>query len=398
MVVSSSMNSLIDMEKLRKQIRESFFNPILHFLPLLIFLVVDEFFGMGLAWEISFPVALILLVYFYYNYNNIFTWHLISTGLFFSVGLISTIGHFFLTSDLVKSLSYEIVAATFFLVYLLFQQRIQQLLLKMISKLIPMTNNFSELNQVIWKLFSLLLIYIFATLLLFYNQLDGSIYQILLKYFYLGFIIFIAAYEILRVYLIRSKLISEEWWPIVNDQGRIIGSIQHLTSLNDQKKYMHPSVRVLIIDKSMILLQKRSEESVVFPGLWDTAITNHVKMGESIEQCVDRTAVESYALSNFKYMYLSNYTIEVEKEHHYAFLFVSCQQTEFRLNENFVDQLKWWTQQQIDEELETGIFSENFKVEYDLLKRSGLLETGKCECSCRLKEVIYQQSINVKKE
>jgi isopentenyldiphosphate isomerase len=161
---------------------------------------------------------------------------------------------------------------------------------------------------------------------------------------------------------------------------------------------MHPIVRVLVIDKGMILLQKRSAECLVYPGLWDTAISNHVKMSESIEQCVDRTAVERYKLTNFKYMYLANYTLEVEREFHYAFLFVSCQQMDVKLDHAFTDQLKRWTQQQIEEELETGIFTENFIIEYDLLKRSGLLETGKCECNCRLKQVIYQQSNGAKKE
>jgi hypothetical protein len=38
-----------------------------------------------------------------------------------------------------------------------------------------------------------------------------------------------------------------------------------------------------------------------------------------------------------------------------------------------------------------GYFFRKFKVEYDLLKRSGLLESGKCECKCKLKEVIFEQ-------
>jgi hypothetical protein len=58
----------------------------------------------------------------------------------------------------------------------------------------------------------------------------------------------------------------------------------------------------------------------------------------------------------------------------------------------FIDQTKWWTQQQIEDNLDAGIFTENFKIEYDLLKRSGLLETGKCECSCKLKDTIYKQT------
>ena len=76
------------MEKLRKQIRESFFNPVLHFLPLLVFLIVDEFSGMNLAWKISFPTALVLLTYIYFAYKRLFTWHLVFTFLFVAVNVV----------------------------------------------------------------------------------------------------------------------------------------------------------------------------------------------------------------------------------------------------------------------------------------------------------------------
>lgn len=383
------------MEKLRKQIKESFFNPILHFLPLIIFLIVDDFYGMSVAWKISFPVTLVLLVYVYFAYNRIFTWHLIFTVIYLLVSLLANFEMFLPVSLVNRELVYEVVLISFLLIFILFRKPIQKIFRKFISSLIPMSNNFEELYRVIWVFFFVLLFYIAGFLIIQIIDKDAVVYEHLLQAIYVGVVIFMVFFEMLRVQIVRAKLLREEWWPIVNDQGKIIGSVQHLTSLNDETKYMHPIVRVLIIDKAMILMQKRSPESLVSPGMWDTVISNHVKMGETIEQCVDRTAAERYSLSNFKYMYLSNYTIETHNESHYAFLFVSCQQTELKLNMTFADQLKWWTVQQIDQDLQTGIFSDNFKVEYDLLKRSGLLETGKCECNCRLKEAIYQQSTNV---
>src|ERR1035437_8464906 len=101
-------------------------------------------------------------------------------------------------------------------------------------------------------------------------------------------------------------------------------------------------------------------------------MTNHVKMGETIELCVERAAEEKYALNNFRFMYLSNYTIESKKEKQYAFLFVSCLQTEYKLSPDLLDQTKWWTVNQIEDNLKEGVFSENFIIEFDLLKRSGL--------------------------
>ena len=380
------------MQKLRKQIKESFFNPILHLLPLLIFLVVEDFYGMSMGFKISFPIALGLLIYIYFVYNRIFTWHLIFTGLFVAVSLLAileTLLPFKLVDD---ALIYEVVVLLNLFAFLIFRKQIQKGISGFISYLIPMTNNFNELYRVVWVLFSVLLLYISAfTFIKAAIQNNVPCLQIL-QYVYVGILVFFSIYEILRVQIIRSKLLKEEWWPIVSNQGKIIGSIQHFTSLNDEKKYMHPVVHVLLIDRGMVLLKKRYSDDPESPDMWDSSISNHVKMGETIEKCVERSAEEKYALNNFRFMYLSNYTVEGKNEKQYAFLFVSCLQTEYKLNPIPQEKTKWWTQRQIEDNLQAGIFSENFKLEYDLLERSGLLESGKCECNCRMRDVIYQQT------
>ncbi|MFZ4725025.1 MAG: NUDIX hydrolase [Paludibacter sp.] len=387
------------MKKLRKQIKESFFNPIFHLTPLLIFLVLDEFYGMDTAWKISFPVVMMLILYVYYAINNTFTWHLIFTFMFMSVGIVSSVAILLPIPFFLQHLEEKLAVLTFLLVFLVFRKQIQKTISRVVPKLIPMSNNFNELYRVIWALSLLILFYIVGNVVV--SIIKGNqtaLYHELIQTIYLAVVVFLVAYEIIRVQIIRANLVREEWWPIVSDQGKIIGSIQHLTSLNDEKKYLHPIVRVHFIDKGKIFLQKRSAKDLIFPGLWDTAISNHVRMGETIEQCVDRTALERYDIKEFKYMYLSNYKSETEHELHYGFLFVSCLLTDFTPNPTFVEQTKWWTIQQIEDNLKTGIFSENFKIEFDLLKRSGLLETGKCECNCKLKDVIYHQPILNKKE
>jgi len=381
------------MKKLRKQIKESFFNPVFHLLALVFFIVIDEFYGLNVAWKIAFPVALISVFYVYYVYNQIFTWHLFFTLIFMAVGLLSSIAYYIpLPSYLIEIESKAIILLLLSLL-LVFRHQIQKIILQRMPKLLPMSNNFNELFRVVWALFFLLLFYIGVYLLL--QFLEGEkiiLYFQLLQALFVGVIIFLAIYEIIRVQIIRANLIKEEWWPIVSDQGKIIGSIQYLTSLYDEYKYLHPIIRVILIDKGMIFLQKRLESDKIFPGLWDTAISNHLRMNENIEQCIERTAKEQYDLEEFKYMYLSNYVSETTNEKHYAFLFVSCQQAELISNTTINKNTKWWTTQQIEENLESGIFSCNFKIEYELLKRSGLLETGKCNCNCRLKETIHQHT------
>jgi isopentenyldiphosphate isomerase len=380
------------MQKLRKQIKESFFNPVLHLLPLLVFLVVDDFFGMNMGWEISLPIALGLLIYVYFVYNRIFTWHLIFTVFYIVVSLIAWIETTLPVQLVKKDLIYEIVVLLGLLVFLIFRKKIQKIITGIISYLIPMTNNFNELYRVIWALFIVLFVYVSAFLVVDSSIKNDTIYLLLLQYLYVGVLIFLAIYEILRVQFIRVKLNKEEWWPIVSKQGKIIGSIQHLTSLNDKKKYRHPVVHVLLIDKSMVLLKKREFNDPESPDLWDSSISNHVKMGETIEKCVERSAEEKYGINNFRFMYLSNYSVDGKNEKQYAFLFVSCLQAEYKLNPATFEQTKWWTQRQIEDNIKDGIFSENFKMEFDLLQRSGLLENGKCECNCKMRDIIYQQT------
>jgi isopentenyldiphosphate isomerase len=380
------------MDNLRKHIKESFFNPILHFLPLLVFLVVDDFFGMVLAWEISFPFALMLLIYIYLVFNRIFTWHLIFTAIFICSGIMSALSTLFPFAIVNQKITYEFIVLTFLIFFIVFRKQIQKWVVLLMSNLIPMSNNFEELYYVIRTFAFVLFLYISGFFIIKSVGKNVELYQDAIQYVYLAVLFFLAIYEILRVQIVRSKLIGEEWLPIVNNQGKIIGSIQHQTSLHDEKKYQHPVVRILLVDRGMILLNKLSGKGNNSSELWDSTVSNHIVMEETIEQCVERTAKEKLAFDNFKYMFLSNYTLDCSAEIQYAFLFVSCVQLEYRLSQEISEQTKWWTQNQITENLNSGIFTENFKIEYDLLKRSGLLETGRCDCNCHLKDVIYQQS------
>jgi isopentenyldiphosphate isomerase len=276
---------------------------------------------------------------------------------------------------------------------LLFRKGLQKLVLRVISRLIPMSNNFSELNRIVWRIFALLGVYIAGNIVLDGLGLADSLYHDFFQKAYVTLLLALVLYEIVRVQIVRAKLLKEEWWPIVNEQGRIIGSVQHSTSLNDNNKYTHPIVRVLIIDRGMILLQKRAQDSLIYPGLWDTAITNHVRMGESIEQCVDRTASQRYKLPNFRYMYLSNYTLEVEKEIHYAFTFVSCQEMAYCIDTDHTEQLKWWTQHQIEENLESGIFNTIAFYHLISLIRNGLFEFAVAVTLSGFNQTTTQQQI-----
>ncbi len=256
-----------------------------------------------------------------------------------------------------------------------------------------MVNNLNEMFRMLWMLGAVIFIYIHAYLLAASLQVSNLEYT--LKFIhdaYLVLFLFVVFYELIRVTLIRVKLLREEWWPILNEKGKMIGSIHNKTSLSDPTKYIHPIIRVMLIEDNRIFLQKRCQQDLVYPGYWDTALSNHVKVNETVEQCISRTANERYGIKDLKPIFLSNYMHETDFEYHYAFLFVACKLPELEHNKDYIDHAKWWTVQQIEDNLSTDIFTENFLSEFELVKRSGLLDTGRCDCECRLKETIQNSA------
>jgi len=376
---------------MKTQIKDSFFNPILHFIPLLTFLAINDFNQLVAAWLISLVIAGGMIFYISTNFTRVLNWHLNFVVLHLANGIAITLITKYIENEYTQLVFGKLFFLTSLILILAFRQKLQQYTNSRMPKLMPMTNNYNELVRIIWILIGLLLINLSAyTLLKFSTPIN---YESNLLYIHILFVFTattIIIMETTRVCMIQKNLATEEWWPIVSDQGKIIGSIQKLISLNDEQKFMHPIARVLLIDNNMIYLQKRDKTDLFEPNCWDSAISGHLKVGENIEECVDRIFKDRYGAEGVKCMHLSNYMHEGKKEIHYTFLFVSCQYTQGSikpLDKNV--QTKWWTQKQIEEELNAGIFSQNFKLEFDLLKRSGLLESGNCQCSCRLKDTIY---------
>lgn len=376
------------MDKFKKQINESFFNPVLHFLPVIVFMLVDDFMGLQNAWVISMSVSVLLAVYVYFVYRRILEWFLFSTAIYITVALLATV---FQLAKLTSEFSFvrvEFILLVVFGLSLMFRTQISSFINNRNKKMLSMINNLNEMFRMIWIMAIIIFLYthiysivVFLKVPNLQNSLD-FIYAL-----YVSVLLFVLFYEIIRVTIVRVRLLREEWWPIVNDQGKTIGSIQHQTSLNSQRKYMHPIIRVMLIDNNRVYLQKRSDNNLVFPGMWDTAISNHIKVSETLDQCIQRTANERYGLKSIKPLFLSNYIHETDFEYHYAFLFVTCCADVIQFDKSSIDHAKWWTVSQIEENLTSGIFTENFKNEFELLKRSGLLESVQCECECSLKDM-----------
>lgn len=378
------------MQSFRKQINESFFNPLLHFIPLLLFLFLYDSFGSAVALTAVYVAVVAILVYGFLLYLNIYKYlgvsYLVSTLI---IAIIIFFPDRYVAYSLKPVFSEYITMFSFMLIVLL-RRRITKFVSEGTPKHIAMTNNLDEHFRIVWQLTVLLFVYTHTYIISALIFKPESSVLTYITQVYWGVLFFVVFYEFIRVTLIRVRLFKEEWWPIVNENGKLIGSIQSQESLLGSEKYIHPIVRGILINDSKVFLQKRSQNNRKDAYLWDVALSNYMRINETVEQCIDRTSYENYGIKDIKPVLLSKYTQQSENSNQYVYLFLLCNLNIVDINPELIDSVKWWTIQQIDDNIQSGIFTENFVKEFDILKRSGLLENGTYKCNCRLKEVVFQ--------
>lgn len=185
-------------------------------------------------------------------------------------------------------------------------------------------------------------------------------------------LILMIGFEIARVYMISKKLKAEEFWPIVNNSGVVIGRVAKSVSLiPSQHKELHPVVRVHFISDGMLYMYKG--EGSHLHERWDCTINEHVLYGETMEQAIHRIAAQRYGLRNIKPHFLLKHIVEHRLENQYILLYYISNIDNLHLLSHEKGQLKPWPMWQIEENLKKDVFSQAFELEYDYIKNTVLL-------------------------
>lgn len=371
------------MHPFRKLINESFFNPLLHFIPLLLFLITKDVFGNSTALVIVYFTVVAVLVYSYLLYANLYKY--LGISYLISAAIISFIifAPDLVPTSLKSNVLPEYIAMLSLILILILQKKIVRFVHEKTPKELAMTNNLNEHFRIVWLLTSIFFIYIHSTIISQWYFPDNESVTSFIHDTYIASMFFIIAYEFIRVTLIRVSLFKEEWWPIVNEKGHVTGSVQSQISLNSSEKYMHPVIRVLYIKDSLVLLKCDPES-----GIWDTFISEHIRMNESIDMCLQRTCPGSENNPETSSSFITKYIQESEKEIQYIYFFVECKPHESLIARTDNSNLKWWTYSQIKENFDCCIFSENFKTEINILQRLGMFDNKTFTCNCILKETV----------
>lgn len=162
---------------------------------------------------------------------------------------------------------------------------------------------------------------------------------------------------------------DEEWFPLVDEAGNIIGRATRRECHNGSKR-LHPVVHLHIYNKEGdLLLQKRSQTKDIQPGKWDTAVGGHVDYGESIEEALRREAHEELGIKSFEAEEIARYVFESDIEKELVHTYRTIYEGPFTLNKEELDDARFWRIDEIESQLGKGIFTPNFEREYNRLKQ-----------------------------
>ncbi len=166
-----------------------------------------------------------------------------------------------------------------------------------------------------------------------------------------------------------------EYFPLVDEDGKVTGRAAR-AECHGNPELLHPVVHCIVFSSAgEWLLQKRSSDKDIQPGKWDTSVGGHVQFDEPIAQALVREVGEEIGVDitgmspEFYHKYINSNSLESELVYTYAITFNGP----FRAQDEEVDDLRFWSADDISAKLGSGIFTPNFEEEFRrVINRSDL--------------------------
>lgn len=352
------------------------------FLPLVIFIVADAFFEPAVAIMIAVGVAIVELVISYIRERVIDKFILLDVGLIVVLGGVSIV----LDNEIFFKLKPAVIELVFCLVLgisVFSPVNIMLMMSKRYMKNIELGEmQIEQLNRSLRVLF-----YIFSghTVLIVYSAffmskqwwafISGGLFYILFAVYFL--------FELVR----RKRKAKEwsqrykddEWFDLVDVEGRVKGQAPR-SVCHSGRGMLHPVVHLHVLDsRDRVFLQKRAKSKEILPGKWDTAVGGHLGSGESVEEGLKREAEEELGLTEFKAQMIAKYVWESDIESELVYSFICRYDRAISVNEEEIEEGKFWKIKKIKEVMGTGELTPNFEFEFENILMKVLVGKGKTE-------------------
>ena len=344
--------------------------------PLLVFLLADEIWGMKVGLVVAVSIGLLEMLVTWIREKKLDRFVLLDTLLLL---LLSALSYLFENEIFFKVKPAMIDLVLLAMISLSLFTKIDPLgsMSQRYLNGVKMNGNQKELfRKNLWVMFWMVLVH---TLLVLWAAffLSKEIWA-----FISSFVLFIMMGGYLGFELIRQKLRKknipvspdvEEWLPMVDEEGRILGKALR-SYCHNGSKILHPVVHLHLLgpDRSLFL-QKRATTKLIQPGKWDTAVGGHLAYGEAIEESLRREAFEEIGLQNFEAVPALKYRWDSAVEAELVYSFIAYRGKPNAISSVEITEGKFWKISEIERNIGKGIFTPNFEHEFMLLKKSGLL-------------------------
>jgi isopentenyldiphosphate isomerase/intracellular septation protein A len=343
------------------------------FIPLFIFIVADEIWGTRIGLYVAVGTGIAELTWVGFKEKRFDSFILFDTFLLVILGGVSI----FLKNDIFFKLKpglIELILVAILGVSAFSRLNIIGQMSKRYIKDIQMTDEQSQL--MLKNLRIMFFIFSAHTVLVFYSAfymsngawafISGGLFYIIFGAYFL--------FEFLKLRWKGHKKVKDEWLPIVDIEGKILGKAPRKLVHNGEK-ILHPVVHLHILNNSgSLLLQKRPKTKEVQPGKWDSSVGGHVAFGEPLEESLKREAFEEIGLENFTARFFNIYKWDTDVESELVYIFLANISFNFKVHNNEVDEVRYWSTYEIEKNLGKNIFTPNLEYEYALLKKSGIFK------------------------
>lgn len=164
---------------------------------------------------------------------------------------------------------------------------------------------------------------------------------------------------------------ASEMLPLLEESGGAVYGQASRAWCHSGAKVLHPVVHLHLIDRmGRICLQKRSQDKDLMPGRWDTAVGGHVTYGETCLEALYREAAEELGLTAFTPIFLETSIWETDRDREFVVVYASVGHPALASATEEVTEIRWWTPEEIDAALGTGVFTPNFEDEFTRLRAS----------------------------
>lgn len=336
-------------------------------IPLFVFIIAEQIWGLktGLIVAVLFGIA--ELVYTFIKTKKIEKFILTDTILLVVLGGISYI----LDNDLFfkyKPALVEAILALILAVSVFSPKNIVMAMSQRYMKGMTITGDMEkQMNRSLKVLFYITVFHIALIVYSIYYLSNEAWAFISGGLFYILFIGYFA-FEFFKNKKISNKYKNEEWLPLVDGEGKIIGKKPRSLCHFNNEKPLHPVIHLHVLnEKKEIYLQKRSMKKDTQPGKWDTAVGGHISFGENLEVALKREAEEEIGLTGFKAQFIKKYVWETEVEKELVYVFITQTRQELISSNDEIDDGRFWPVKEIKKELGRGIFTPNLENEFNTI-------------------------------